>query len=54
MTKFTKSYKSLVADLDHSFKMDGGLGYKFLVAHTCFILGVAFYSVGLEMGWIVM
>jgi hypothetical protein len=53
MTKFIKSYKSLVADLDHTFNLDNGMGYKFLIAHTFFILGVAFYSVGLEMGWIV-
>lgn len=53
MTKFIKSYRSLVADLDHAFNLDNAMGYKFLVAHTAFILGVAFYSVGLEMGWIV-
>ena len=53
MTKFIKSYKSLVLDLDHTFNLDNGMGYKFLIAHTFFILGICVYSVGLEMGWIV-
>jgi len=53
MTKFIKSYKSLVADLDHAFTLDNSMGYKFLIAHTFFILGVCVYSVGLELGWIV-
>lgn len=53
MSKFIKSYKSLVLDLDHAFNLDNGMGYKFLIAHTFFILGICVYSVGLEMGWIV-
>lgn len=53
MTKFIKSYRSLVADLDHAFNLDNAMGYKFLVAHTAFILGVCVYSVGLELGVIV-
>ena len=54
MTKFIKSYKSFVADLDHAFKMDGGIGYVFLSAYVVLITGMLTYSVGLEMGWIVM
>lgn len=54
MTKFIKSYKSLVADLDHAFTLDNRLGYKVLTAHTFLVLGMLVYSVGLEMGWVVM
>lgn len=46
-------YRAIMSDLDHAFNLDNGLGYKVLTAHTFFILGVAFYAVGLEMGWIV-
>ena len=49
MTKFIKSYKSLVADLDHAFKDDGNLGYKFLVGHTLLILGMCVQSVVLDL-----
>ena len=51
MTKFIQSYKTLVADLDHAFRLDNRLGYKFLTTHAFFVLGVLAYSVGLEMGW---
>lgn len=49
MTKFIKSYKSLVADLDHAFKDDNRLGYKFLVGHTLLILGMCVQSVVLDL-----
>jgi len=46
-------YRAIVTDLDHAFKLDNSLGYKFLIAHACCILGMLVYSVGLEMGWLV-
>ena len=43
-------YRAIVSDLDRCFKLDNRMGYKFLTAHTLFILGVLAYSVVLEMG----
>lgn len=38
-------YRSLVSDLDYSFRMDGGMGYKALTFCTVLILGQLGYSV---------
>jgi len=46
-------YRAIVSDLDRCFNLDNGMGYKFLIAHTFFILGMCVYSVGLELGVIV-
>jgi hypothetical protein len=45
MSKFIKSYRSLVADLDHNFKEYNWMGYKHLVFCTVLILGQLGYSV---------
>ena len=42
------TYRSLVSDLDYSFRMDGGMGYKALTLCTVLILGQLGYSVYLE------
>lgn len=46
-------YRAIVADLDTCFKMDGGLGYKFLVPIVTFWAGMVTYAVLLDMGVIV-
>ena len=44
-------YRSLVSDLDYSFKMDGGMGYKTLTFCTLLVLGGLVQSVILELRW---
>lgn len=46
-------YRSLILDLDTSFKMDGGLGYKFLVPIVTFWAGMVTFSVLLDLGVVV-
>ena len=46
-------YRSLISDLDTSFKMDDNLGYKFLVPIVTFWAGMVTYSVLLDLGVIV-
>ena len=46
-------YRSLISDLDYSFKLDNGLGYKFLVPIVTFWAGMVTYSVLLDLGVIV-
>ena len=41
-------YRSLILDLDYSFKLDNGLGYKVLTLCTLLILGGLVRSVILE------
>lgn len=41
-------YRSLVADLDHACKTDGGMGYWALTFCTVLILGQLAYSVQLS------
>ena len=46
-------YRTLISDLDQTFKLDNGLGYKFLVPIVTFWAGMVTYSVLLELGVIV-
>lgn len=46
-------YRAIVTDLDQCFKMDGGLGYKFLVPIVTFWAGMVTFSVLLDLGVIV-
>jgi len=46
-------YRSLILDLDYSFKMDDNLGYKFLVPIVTFWAGMVAYAVLLDLGVIV-
>ena len=41
-------YRSLVSDLDRSFKMDDGMGYKALILCTVLIVGQLVQSVYLS------
>lgn len=49
MTTFIRQYRSLVADLDYSFKSEGNLGYKFLVGYTVLIVGLCIQSIVLDL-----
>lgn len=46
-------YRTLISDLDQTFKLDNGLGYKFLVPIVTFWAGMVTYSVLLDLGVIV-
>ena len=46
-------YRAIVSDLDHAFKMDDNLGYKFLVPIITFWAGMVTYAVLLDVGVIV-
>jgi len=46
-------YRAIVSDLDHAFKMDGGMGYVFLSAYVVWLIGLLTYSVLLDFGVIV-
>ena len=46
-------YRSLISDLDTSFKMDDNLGYKFLVPIVTFWAGMVVYAVLLDLGVVV-
>ena len=46
-------YRSLISDLDQTFKLDNGMGYKFLVPIVTFWAGMVTYSVLLDLGVIV-
>ena len=47
-------YRSFVNELDQTFKMDGGMAYKFLTFHTLVIVGLCVESILLDLGVIVM
>lgn len=46
-------YRALVADLDATFKLDGGMGYKVLTTFVTFWAGMVAYAVLLDLGVIV-
>lgn len=46
-------YRTLISDLDQTFKLDNGLGYKFLVPIVTFWAGMVVYAVLLDLGIIV-
>lgn len=46
-------YRSLILDLDHTFKLDNGLGYKVLSTVVTFWAGMVTYAVLLDLGVIV-
>ena len=46
-------YRAIVSDLDHCFKMDGNMGYKFLVPIVTFWAGMVTYAVLLDLGVII-
>jgi hypothetical protein len=46
-------YRTLISDLDQTFKLDNGLGYKFLVPIVTFWAGMVVYAVLLDLGVIV-
>lgn len=51
MTKFIRQYRALVSDLDYSFKVEGGMGYKALTFCTLLVLGGLAQSVVLDLRW---
>ena len=46
-------YRAIVTDLDTTFKLDNGLGYKVLSTLVTFWAGMVTYSVLLDLGVIV-
>lgn len=46
-------YRAIVADLDATFKLDGAMGYKFLVPIVSFWAGMVVYATLLDLGVIV-
>ena len=46
-------YRSLILDLDTTFKLDNSLGYKVLSTLVTFWAGMVTYSVLLDLGVIV-
>jgi len=46
-------YRSLILDLDSTFKLDNGLGYKVLSTVVTFWAGMVAYAVLLDLGVIV-
>lgn len=43
------TYRTLINDLDQTFKQDSGLGYKFLTLQTLIILAGCVYSIILDL-----
>lgn len=46
-------YRSLILDLDNTFKLDNGLGYKVLTTFVTFWAGMVTYAVLLDLGVVV-
>ena len=46
-------YRTLISDLDQTFKLDNSLGYKVLSTLVTFWAGMVTYSVLLELGVVV-
>ena len=49
----TSKYRTLIADLDTTFKLDGGMGYKVLTTFVTYWAGMVTYAVLLDLGVIV-
>ena len=47
-------YRAIVTDLDTTFKLDGGMGYKVLSTIVTFWAGMVTFAVLVDLGVVVM